>query len=69
MSTAQKVLDEFQGTGTVEMRGGAKQETINTNGKYKGIYMNEGKAIETSKFKIHYDSKGTAHVVPAAPGI
>ena len=26
-----------------------------------------GKILKTSRFTIHYDSKGNAHVVPATP--
>lgn len=42
---------------------------MNTQGKYTGIYVDKdtGQRSITTRFTIHYDSKGTAHIVPANP--
>ena len=63
---ARKILKEYSGKGT-KINGGQK-EIIDTKGKYRGIYKDQtGKSMPTSRFTIHYDSKGRAHIVPAHP--
>ena len=70
MQTAKNVLNEYKGTGRIEVSNQGKQvkEIIDTHGKYTGIHVNlEGERSITSRFTIHYDSKGTAHIIPASP--
>ena len=63
---ARKILKEYSGKGT-KINGGQK-EIIDTKGKYRGIYKDQtGKSMPTSRFTIHYDSKGRAHIIPAHP--
>ena len=67
MQTASNILNDFQGTGIIRNNG--QKEVIDTHGKYTGIFVDEktGQRSITSRFTIHYDSKGTAHIVPANP--
>ena len=67
MQTASNILNDFQGTGIIRNNG--QREVIDTHGKYTGIFVDEdtGQRSITSRFTIHYDSKGTAHIVPANP--
>ncbi|MEJ6472558.1 polymorphic toxin type 50 domain-containing protein [Fusobacterium nucleatum] len=67
METARNILNDFQGTGVIRNNG--QREVIDTHGKYTGIFVDEdtGQRSITSRFTIHYDSKGTAHIVPANP--
>ena len=67
METAKNVLNNFQGKGVLKNNG--QREIVDTEGKYTGIFVDEntGQRSLTSRFTIHYDSKGTAHVVPANP--
>ena len=67
MQTASDILNDFQGTGIIKNNG--QKEVIDTHGKYTGIFVDEktGQRSITSRFTIHYDSKGTAHIVPANP--
>ena len=69
MQTASNILNDFQGTGQkIERDGKILKEIVDTQDKYTGIYVNEkGERSITSRFTIHYDSKGTAHIVPASP--
>ena len=69
MQTASNILNDFQGTGQkIERDGKILKEIVDTQDKYTGIYVNEkGERSITSRFTIHYDSKGTAHIVPANP--
>ena len=44
------------------------KEIVYTQGKYTGIYVNlKGERSVTTRFTIHYDSKGTSHIIPANP--
>ena len=67
MQTASNILNDFQCTGIIRNNG--QREVIDTHGKYTSIFVDEdtGQRSITSKFTIHYDSKGTAHIVPANP--
>ena len=68
MQTAKNVLNEYKGTGEVIIKNDQVKEIIDTHGKYTGTYVNlEGERSITSRFTIHYDSKGTAHIIPASP--
>ncbi|KDE69825.1 hypothetical protein FUSO6_05495 [Fusobacterium necrophorum DAB] len=69
METARNILNDFQNTGEkIERDEKIIKEIVDTQGKYIGIYINEkGERSVTSRFTIHYDSKGTAHIVPANP--
>ena len=70
MQTAGNILNDFQDTGTkFENNGKITKEVVDTHGKYVGIFVDEdtGQRSITSRFTIHYDSKGKAHVVPANP--
>ena len=61
----QKLLDDFAGTGE---KIGTTKERIDF-GKIIGQYYDNvtGTYIDTTRGIIHYDSKGTAHIVPSAP--
>ena len=70
MQTASNILNDFQGTGQkIERDGKILKEIVDTQGKYTGVFVDEktGQRSITSRFTIHYDSKGTAHIVPANP--
>ena len=71
METARNVLNDFQDTGQkfFDENGQKLKEVVDTNGKYTGIFVDKdtGQRSITSRFTIHYDSKGTAHIVPANP--
>ena len=69
MQTASNILNDYQGTGRkFERDGKIVKEIVDTQGKYTGTYVNlKGERSVTSRFTIHYDSKGTAHVIPANP--
>ncbi|WYE35247.1 hemagglutinin repeat-containing protein [Fusobacterium animalis] len=71
METARNVLNDFQDTGQkfFDENGQKLKEVVDTNGKYMGIFVDKdtGQRSITSRFTIHYDSKGTAHIVPANP--
>ena len=70
MQTASNILNDYQGTGRkFERDGKIVKEIVDTQGKYTGIFVDEntGQRSITSRFTIHYDSKGTAHIVPANP--
>lgn len=69
METARNILNDFQNTGEkIERDEKIIKEIVDTQGKYIGIYINEkGERSVTSRFTIHYDSKGTVHIVPANP--
>ena len=70
MQTASNILNDFQGTGQkIERDGKIVKEIVDTQGKYNGIFIDKdtGQRSITSRFTIHYDSKGTAHIVPANP--
>ena len=53
----------------IERDGKIVKEIVDTQGKYNGIFIDKdtGQRSIISRFTIHYDSKGTAHVVPANP--
>ena len=70
MQTASNILNDFQGIGQkIERDGKIVKEIVDTQGKYNGIFIDKdtGQRSITSRFTIHYDSKGTAHIVPANP--
>ena len=70
METAKNVLNDFQGTGKKIIRDEKLfKEIVDTQGKYTGIFVDKdtGQRSITSRFTIHYNSKGTAHIVPANP--
>ena len=71
MQTASNILNDFQDTGQkfFDENGQKLKEVVDTNGKYMGIFVDKdtGQRSITSRFTIHYDSKGTAHIVPANP--
>lgn len=52
----------------IERDGKIVKEIVDTQGKYTGIYVNlKGERSVTTRFTIHYDSKGTAYIIPANP--
>lgn len=67
----QKLIDRYAGTGMLNVKKGkwTGTEIITENRKIIGTVVNNinGKATETSVFKIHYSSKGV-HIVPDYPG-
>ena len=70
MQTASNILNDYQGTERkIERDGKIVKEIVDTQGKYTGIFVDEntGQRSITSRFTIHYDSKGTAHIIPANP--
>ncbi|WP_338959045.1 hemagglutinin repeat-containing protein [Fusobacterium nucleatum] len=69
METARNILNDYQGTGRkIERDGNIVKEIVDTQGKYTGTYVNlKGERSVTTRFTIHYDSKGTAHIIPANP--
>mgnify|MGYP000871189896 FL=1 len=69
METARNILNDYQGTGRkFERDRSIVKEIVDTQGKYTGIYVNlKGERSVTTRFTIHYDSKGTAHIIPANP--
>ena len=70
MQTASNILNDFQGTGQkIERDGKIVKEIVDTQGKYNVIFIDKdtGQRSITSRFTIHYDSKGTAHIIPANP--
>ena len=68
MENARNILNEYKGTGVIKNKK-KTLELVDTKRKYTGIYVdnNTGKRLLTSKFTIRYDTKGTAHVIPAHP--
>ena len=66
--TAENVFNEFKETGEIYNKGGLR-EVVDTKGYYKGTYVDleTKEKITTSRFTIHYNKKGEAHVVPIAP--
>ena len=64
---AQSLLDEFAGTG-YKIPGAENKERVNF-GKVIGQYFDDtaGKFVDTTNGIIHYNQKGGAHIVPAAP--
>lgn len=70
METARNILNDYQGTGRkIEIDGKIVKEIVDTQVKYVGVFVDEetGQRSITNRFIIHYDSKGTAHIVPAKP--
>jgi hypothetical protein len=61
----QELLDNFAGTG---VKIGVNKERVDF-GKIIGQYYHNrmGKYLDTTNGIIHYDSKGSAHIVPARP--
>jgi hypothetical protein len=62
---AQSLLDEFGGKGILVTESKEWVDFGKIIGKYYDI--NVGTYMNTSKGIIHYDSKGSAHIVPAHP--
>ncbi len=67
----QKLVDQYAGTGMLDVKNGkwTGMEIITDNRKNIGTVVNNlnGNAVETPVFKIHYSSKGV-HIVPDYPG-
>ncbi|BBM44912.1 polymorphic toxin type 50 domain-containing protein [Leptotrichia trevisanii] len=73
VDTARKIYEEFAGKGNfyedIKQNPTQITEIVNTKGKYTGIYVNarSNLRLTTSKFKIHYDTRGNFHIVPMHP--
>jgi hypothetical protein len=58
-----KLVNKFSGTGTAY----GNKEVVDAGSIIGNYYdLSTGKYVETTRFTIHYSSKGT-HIVPAPP--